>query len=115
MSAFGSAAQEKIHRIQVRRLGSFAARLKGLLGSSAPKAGEAVWLVPCNSIHTFGMKYPIDAYFLDKTGRVVAVENGLRPNRFSKIYWNAHSVLEFAAGEGRAFGAGDALILEESK
>jgi uncharacterized protein len=73
-------------------------RLKGLLGRSAFPAGQGLWIRPCNSIHTFGMKFPIDVVFLDKGNRVVGVAKALRPNRISRIYRSANSVIELPAG-----------------
>jgi uncharacterized protein len=74
------------------------ARLKGLLGRSALPAGEGLWIKPCNSVHTFGMKFPIDVVFLDKGKRVVGIAKTLRPNRISRIYTSANSVIELPAG-----------------
>jgi uncharacterized membrane protein (UPF0127 family) len=44
---------------------SLLARMKGLLGRQGLEPGESLWIRPCNSIHTIGMKFPIDAVFLD--------------------------------------------------
>jgi len=51
---------------EVERAGSFWQRMKGLLGRRGLPAGQALFLEPCNSIHTFFMGFPIDAVFLDK-------------------------------------------------
>ena len=74
------------------------ARLKGLLGKSALPAGEGLWIKPCNSVHTFGMQFPIDVVFLDKEKRVVGLAKTLRPNRISRLYSSARSVIELPAG-----------------
>jgi len=74
------------------------ARLKGLLGKSALPAGEGLWIKPCNSVHTFGMQFPIDVVFLDKEKRVVGLAKTLRPNRISRLYSSASSVIELPAG-----------------
>ena len=42
----------------------------GLLGRSELAEGEGLWIQPCNSIHTWFMRFPIDAIFFDKTGKV---------------------------------------------
>jgi uncharacterized membrane protein (UPF0127 family) len=41
-------------------------RMKGLLGRSGMSAGEALWIKPCMSVHTFFMRFPIDVVFLSK-------------------------------------------------
>lgn len=86
-------------------------RLRGLLGREGLAEDEALWIVPCNSIHMFFMKFPIDAVFLDRGGRVVRIYPAIRPWRCTPIIWGAHSCLELAAGRAAAIRlqAGDVL------
>lgn len=74
-------------------------RLKGLLGKKTIEEGHALWLKPCKGIHTMGMKFSIDAIFLDKRNAVVAVRRNLLPNRMTRLYLRAASVIELPAGE----------------
>ena len=97
---------------QVRMCEKFWSRLLGLLGSSKLNAAEACWLKPCNSIHTFGMKYPIDVYFLNKENQVIAVSKEVKPNRLTPIHFDASSVIEFASGASRNCEIGDQLAVE---
>ncbi|MBI1922555.1 MAG: DUF192 domain-containing protein [Geobacter sp.] len=73
-------------------------RMKGLLGKQTMGAGEGVWLKPCMGIHTIGMKFPIDAVFLDKENTVVAINRNLQPNHMTTLHFDASSVLELPAG-----------------
>lgn len=73
-------------------------RLTGLLGTFPSKAQPGLFLLPCNGVHTFGMKYPIDVYFLDSEGRVVEIKRSLAPNRLTGIVHSAESAIEFPAG-----------------
>jgi uncharacterized membrane protein (UPF0127 family) len=73
-------------------------RMKGLLGRDTLPAGEALWLRPCKSVHTIGMKFPIDILFLDKDRKVVGVEENIPPNRFSSFVFRADGALELPAG-----------------
>ncbi len=73
-------------------------RMKGLLGRTALEPGESLWIRPCNSIHTVGMKFPIDVVFLDSKNVVIAVKKHFPPHRLTRIYFRAASVLELAAG-----------------
>ena len=73
-------------------------RMKGLLGKIAMPDGEAIWIKPCNGIHTFGMKFPIDVVFLNREYCVVAVRKNLKPNRIVPIIFNASSVIELPSG-----------------
>ena len=78
---------------------TFYTRLVGLLNDKHPlEFGDGLWLVPCNSIHCFGMRFTIDAVFLDKNLQVVHLVRGIKPWRISKIVFSAHSVLELPAG-----------------
>ncbi len=99
---------------KIRRCSGLFDRFRGLLGTRDLAPDEACWIVPCNSIHTFGMHYSIDAYFLDKKNQIVSVMENLKPNRISPVIWKAHSVLEFKSGTKRNIRAGDELIWEET-
>jgi uncharacterized membrane protein (UPF0127 family) len=79
-----------------------AAKRRGLLGRDSLAASEGMYLVPCQWIHMFGMRFPIDVAFLSSEGRVLAVHHALRPNRLSRPVLRADGVLELAAGVLRA-------------
>jgi len=74
------------------------ARMKGLLGRDSLSSGEGLLIQPCMGVHTFGMKFPLDIVFLDREDRVVAVKRNMPPNRISRLYPSAASVLELPAG-----------------
>lgn len=77
---------------------TFMTRLKGLMFKRSFNKGEGLVIVPCNSIHTFWMKFPIDVVFLSQDDTVVYVIEDLKPNRISPLIRNAHSVLELPVG-----------------
>jgi uncharacterized protein len=83
------------HRVEVADHG--ATRRKGLLGRTGLPAGEGLWIVPCESVHTFGMKFPIDIVYLDRRRKVKKVRSGVPPWRLSACL-SAHSVVELASG-----------------
>lgn len=85
----------------VRRTTSAFERMRGLLGHGPLAADHGLWLVPCNSIHTAFMRYPIDVVFLDRALTVVYIETALSPWR-SAWRVRARSVLELAAGGAAA-------------
>ena len=72
-------------------------RKKGLLGRSSLSSGEGLWIVPCQSIHMFFMRFPIDLVYIDRKNRVRKVRSNVRPWRISACL-TAHSVLELPAG-----------------
>ena len=99
---------------KVRTARTFLSRLVGLLGTAAIADGEGLWIVPCRSVHTLGMRYPIDVAFLDARGVVVGTLEGLPPNRIGKVFREARGALELRAGTLAATGTvpGDRLEFE---
>jgi uncharacterized membrane protein (UPF0127 family) len=91
------------------------ARMRGLLGHRGLAQGEGLLLQPAGSIHTFFMRFPIDAVFLDGDRRVLRVASDVRPWRAAGAK-NSREVLELAAGEAARVGlvAGEVLRLEVS-
>jgi uncharacterized protein len=73
-------------------------RMKGLLGKKELPFGEALWIKPCFSVHTFFMKFPIDVIFLNKKNQVIAAVSNLTPNRMTRLYPQSFSVLELPSG-----------------
>jgi len=100
---------------RVRTAQTFLSRLVGLLGTAAIAEGEGLWIVPCRSVHTLGMRYPIDVAFLDARGVVVGTLEGLPPNRIGRVFRDARGALEMRAGTLAATGTapGDRLEFEE--
>jgi uncharacterized membrane protein (UPF0127 family) len=74
-----------------------ATRRKGLLGRRTFEMGEGLWISPCESIHTCGMKFPIDVIYLDRKKKVRKIRTAIVPWRFSMCL-RAYSVLELPAG-----------------
>jgi len=77
--------------------GTGAARRKGLLGRECLLPGEGLWIAPCESVHTFFMRFPIDLLYLDRKLRVKKVRHCVGAWRMSACL-TAHSVLELPAG-----------------
>ena len=78
---------------------SFTERLTGLLGKNGFPKGHALWIERTNSIHTFFMKFSIDAIFVDKNLVVKSVHQNLKPWRITFPVLGADSVFELSAGE----------------
>jgi uncharacterized membrane protein (UPF0127 family) len=72
-------------------------RRKGLLGRERLLPGEGLWILPCEAVHTFGMRFPIDLVYLDRHHRIKKVRSNVPPWRLSACL-AAHSVLELASG-----------------
>lgn len=89
-------------------------RMKGLLGKKELKKGQALVLKPCNSIHTFFMRFPIDVLFVDKDNRVIEAISKVQPFRLTYIYFNAALAIELptATIQSSSTSKGDSILLE---
>ncbi len=86
----------------VRIANSFFSRLKGLLEVERLEVGQGLIITPCNSIHTFGMKFPIDVAFVDKNHVVIHIMANIPSGKISPIVKGAKYVIEARAGEYNA-------------
>lgn len=77
---------------------SFWQRFCGLMGRRGLGPGRGLVLKPCNSIHTWFMRFKIDVLFLDRRLQVVHLEKSLDPFCFSRIVQGAVMVVELPAG-----------------
>lgn len=77
---------------------NFKKRLKGLIGRPGLNQGEAFILLPCNSIHTCFMSFPIDVLFVDKAAVVLQSLENMRPFKLSPIIHHSYMVVELPAG-----------------
>ena len=89
---------------QGRTADSYFPRLIGLMGHAPLAEGEGLLIVPCNSIHTHFMRFPIDVLYVSKDGEVVAVDRAMAPWRFGRIHRKARYVIELPAGTAAATG-----------
>ncbi len=92
-----------------------AAKSRGLLGRDglAPGAGMLFesGAIPLMWMHMFFMRFAIDIVFLDKSNRVVRINQRLKPWRVSSIVLGARRALELEAGAAARSGTieGDQL------
>ncbi len=93
--------------------GSSSERRTGLLKRTDLQVGEGLWIAPCECIHTFGMKFAIDAIFITSKNRVTKISTNL-PRRRVALAIRADSVLELPAGTAARTNTreGDQLAFE---
>lgn len=86
-------------------------RLRGLTGRRGLDAGCGLVIVPCSSIHTFFMAFPIEVLFVDKGNHVLLATSPIEAWRIGPIVPKAHYVVELPAGTVAASGTvpGDEL------
>jgi uncharacterized membrane protein (UPF0127 family) len=85
-------------------------RNRGLLGLASLPAGVAMVLAPCNGIHTWFMRFPIDVIFVDRRGRVLRLYRSVRPFRLV-FRLRAFAAIELAAGCSSDTQVGDMLVM----
>jgi uncharacterized membrane protein (UPF0127 family) len=81
--------------MKIKVIRSYFGRMKGLLGTDEQELDfDALHLIPCKGIHTFGMKYALDIAFVNRKGRVIAVRKNVVPNRVITSPPETQSVVE---------------------
>lgn len=92
--------------LELRVLTTWAERLRGLLGTGPDAA--PVMLARCPSIHTFGMRYPLDVALVGELGEVLLVRRRLPPRELL-AHPDACCAIERPAAEGEWIEEGEHL------
>jgi uncharacterized membrane protein (UPF0127 family) len=85
------------------------ARARGLLGRTSLEG--ALLLQPARSVHTIGMRFPIDVAYCDAQFQVVEVITMAR-NRVGRPRLSCRSVVEAEAGSFERWGLKSGMDLE---
>jgi uncharacterized protein len=67
-------------------------KVKGLLGKKKMHPQEAMIFYQASSIHTFGMKFPIDVVFVKKTGEIRRVCGCVKPKKM--LFCSSYATIE---------------------
>lgn len=106
--------KETFLALKVKVADTFLGRMVGLLGRRTLEAVCGVWIVPCNSIHTFGMLFTIDVVFIDENFKVVGLQELVKPFSITRPNFRAESAIELPAHtifrSGTAIG--DQFVIE---
>jgi uncharacterized membrane protein (UPF0127 family) len=78
----------------------FRARLLGLALLDRAEAGPGLLIPRCAAVHTFGMKFALDLYFLGADDEILEVRRAVPPRRFV-AHRAAATVLEIPAQSQR--------------
>jgi uncharacterized membrane protein (UPF0127 family) len=91
-----------------------ATRRKGLLGRDGIEG--ALLIEPARSVHTFGMRFPIDVAWCDRQLTVLRTATVV-PNRMTRSVLSARSVIEAEAGSFVHWGlsVGDRLERKDAE
>jgi uncharacterized membrane protein (UPF0127 family) len=88
-------------------------RRRGLLGRDDLAVGAALVLAPCNAVHTFRMRFPIDVVFAARDGRVTKIVRRLAGWRAAASF-SAFATIELRAGavDDGDLVVGDRLVVD---
>ncbi|MFN2451122.1 MAG: DUF192 domain-containing protein [Candidatus Dormibacteria bacterium] len=89
----GIVLAERVHLAR-----SFGRRTVGLMFRRELPEGEGLAIIPCNQIHMFFMRIPLDVLFVDREGRVLHLLRGIRPWRMSRLVRGARYTIELPVG-----------------
>ena len=109
---------EQVYASRVIYARSLFERMRGLLGRKGLGPETAMVIEPCASIHTLGMRFPIDVLFLDAQNRITAIAQNIKPGRFwVSGGWSVRRVIESEAGclDLSRLHVGDTLQLTEDR
>lgn len=73
-------------------------RMRGLMFRDEMPSCKGFLIDPCNSIHTFFMRFDLDIAFMSKENEIVALVREMKPWRLTKLYFKSRKVLEMRAG-----------------
>ncbi|MDR2001302.1 MAG: DUF192 domain-containing protein [Zoogloeaceae bacterium] len=99
--------------VDVALASTFLARLRGLMLSDPIAPACGLLIVPCNSIHTLGIRGALEAVFLSKKMQVLKISSPLKPWRSLSACSGAWAVLEWRVGEAANFGLREGSQLKQ--
>lgn len=98
ISSAGKNREKELIVSEVIEARGFFGKLTGLITRKKLKSFQGFLIKGCNSIHTAGMRYSIDAIFMDKNTRVIKIYSNMKPFKVTPFIKDAFSVLEVRAG-----------------
>lgn len=104
-------------QLRVEDACTFFSRMMGLMFRKSMSDDCALLLTPCNQIHTFSMKFAIDAVYLSQENKIVKIEPEIEKRRICKTVKEAQKTLELTSGTAEKIGleCGDVLSFEATK
>lgn len=100
---------------KVHAANNFFTRFKGLMFRRSMPEDCGLLIDPCNQVHTFNMRFPIDVLFLSKDYEVMYIEHSMKAWKVSKMVSKGKYVLELNAGLSKKYGVdvGDKLTFKK--
>lgn len=94
---------------------NFFTRFAGLQLKPRLLPGYGLILVPCGSIHTFFMFFPIDIVMLGRDGRITGIKSGVKPWRTVKAEKETYAILELPSGAAANLKTGNKVMLKRNQ
>jgi uncharacterized membrane protein (UPF0127 family) len=95
-------SNETVVASNVNEAFTFFRRLRGLMFTEKLHSGSGLHIKPCRSVHTYFMKYAIDILYVNASGTVVAIDEGLQPGKVGRRCKEAVAVVELPVGVVKA-------------
>jgi len=92
---------------------NFISRLVGLMGKKQVKNNTGLLISPCNSVHTFFMKFNLDIIFIDKNNIILKIYRNMSPWKISKIHIKSIFCIEGNSGCFKLLNTGDKIKIIE--
>lgn len=86
-------------------------RFVGLMFRDSLAAGHGLAIRPCNSVHMFFMRFPLDVLFVDGNGTVLRVVDSIKPWRASTLVRGAKAAIELPAGTAARAGVAPGTVV----
>ncbi|MBJ7610037.1 MAG: DUF192 domain-containing protein [Candidatus Dormibacteraeota bacterium] len=86
-------------------------RFLGLMFRDSLAAGHGLAIRPCNSVHMFFMRFPLDVLFVDGNGTVLRVVDSIKPWRASTLVRGAKAAIELPAGTAARAGVAPGTVV----
>lgn len=96
---------------EVENANGFFTRFMGLMYRKDMERTHGLLLTPCNEIHTFGMRFDIDAITLSRENEVVFIDRAVPPGKVRKKVKNGYKVLELCSGMADELGVSKGEVL----
>lgn len=90
---------------------TFLKRLRGYMFREKPHY-KAITIIPCNSIHTFFMRFRIDVLFISKENKVVKKINNISKGKVILPINNSYYVIEAMEGVLDDINVGDIISFQ---
>jgi uncharacterized membrane protein (UPF0127 family) len=98
--------------IEIEQADSFLKRLKGLMFKKMPITETGLHLKPCDSIHMFFMRFPIDVVFLNENNQIVKAVPAIQPWKMIFPVKGAVSAVELPEGTIRKYAISEGEKIE---